>query len=221
MVLGHSSWVDVNEIFLMKDTGAHVAHVPGSSLHGLYGSLNASSAIPEMVQAGVNVGLGNDETNTGTCHDMVREMYLVVGVHAEARRTVVSPDTDLFQIPTGATSSTVLDMATINGAKALQLGDEIGSIEVGKKADLVLWDLTSYEWIPTTRLNLISNFVFNATGRSARTVIVDGTPVIDDYQLTTMDEGDILRTCQEFGEQIQPNAPWVKEPEEWKLRWVK
>jgi cytosine/adenosine deaminase-related metal-dependent hydrolase len=221
IVLGHSAWVDVNEIYLMKETGAHVAHVPGSSLHGLYGSLNASSAIPEMVQAGVNVALGNDETNTGTCHDMVREMYLVVGVHAEARRTVVSPDTNLFQIPTGATSSIVLDMATINGAKALQLGDEIGSIEVGKKADLVLWDLTSYEWIPTTRLNLISNFVFNATGRSARTVIVDGTPVIDDYQLTTMDEGDILRTCQEFGEQIQPNAPWIKEPEEWKLRWVK
>ena len=63
--------------------------------------------------------------------------------------------------------------------------------------------------------------LFNATGRSARTVIVDGTPVIDDYKLTTMDEGEILRTCQEFGEQIQPNAPWVKEPEEWKLRWVK
>ena len=221
LVAAHMAWLDINEIFLMKETGAHVAHVPGSSLHGLYGSLNARSAIPELVKAGVNVGLGNDETNTGTCHDMVREMYLVVGAHAEARRTYNSPDTDLFQIPTGATQATALDMATINGAKALGLEDEIGSIEVGKKADLVLWDLTSYEWIPTTRLNLVSNFIFNATGRSARTVIVDGVTVIDDYVLTTMDEGEILRTCQQFGEEIQPTAPWVKDPEEWRLRWVK
>ena len=188
LVAAHMGWLDVNEIFLMKETGAHVAHVPGSSLHGLYGSMNASSSIPELVKAGVNVALGNDETDTGTCHDMVREMYLVAGVHAEARRTFVSPDTNLFQIPSGATKAVALDMATINGAKALQLQNEIGSIEAGKKADIVLWDLTSYEWIPTTRFNLVSNFIFNATGRSARTVICDGKPVIDDYRIVTMDE---------------------------------
>jgi 5-methylthioadenosine/S-adenosylhomocysteine deaminase len=220
LVAAHMGWLDVNEIFLMKTSGAHVAHVPGSSLHGLYGSLHAGSSIPELVQTGVNVALGNDETDTGTCHDMVREMYLVAGVHAEARRTFVSPDTNLFQIPSGATKATVLDMATINGAKALQLQNEIGSIEVGKKADLVLWDLTSYEWIPTTRFNLVSNFIFNATGRSARTVICDGKPVIDDYRLVTMDEQEILRTCQQFGEQIQPKAPWLHDPEVWRLRWV-
>jgi cytosine/adenosine deaminase-related metal-dependent hydrolase len=220
LVAAHMGWLDVNEIFLMKDAGAHVAHVPGSSLHGLYGSLHASSSIPELVKAGINVSLGNDETDTGTCHDMVREMYLVAGVHAEARRTFVSPDTTLFQIPSGATKATVLDMATVNGAKALQLQNEIGSIEVGKKADIVLWDLTSYEWIPTTRFNLVSNFIFNATGRSARTVICDGKPVIDDYRLVTMDEREILRKCQQFGEQIQPKAPWLHDPEVWKLRWV-
>jgi 5-methylthioadenosine/S-adenosylhomocysteine deaminase len=111
-------------------------------------------------------------------------------------------------------------MATINGARALQLQNEIGSIEVGKKADLVLWDLTSYEWIPTTRFNLVSNFIFNATGRSAHTVICDGRPVIDDYRLATMDEQEVLRTCQQFGEHIQPQAPWLHDPEVWRLRWV-
>src|SRR5262249_27114380 len=180
-------------------------------------SLHASSSIPELVKAGVNVALGNDETDTGTCHDMVREMYLVAGVHAEARRTFVSPDMDLFQIPSGATKAVVLDMATINGAMALQRERVIGSIEVGKRADLVLWDLGSYEWIPTTRFNLVSNLVFNGTGRSARTVICDGKPFIDDYQLTTMDEQEILRTCQEFGEQIQPKARWLNEPEIWRM----
>jgi 5-methylthioadenosine/S-adenosylhomocysteine deaminase len=220
LVAAHMGWLDVNEIFLMKESGAHVAHIPGSSLHGLYGSLNAGSSIPELVKAGVNVALGNDETDTGTCHDMVREMYLVAGVHAEARRTFVSPDTNLFQIPTGATSAVVLDMATINGAKALRLEREVGSIEVGKKADLVLWDLTSYEWIPTTRYSLLSNFIFNATGRSARTVICDGKAIIDNYQLMTTDEQNILRKCQQFGEQIQPKAPWLQEPEVWRLRWV-
>jgi 5-methylthioadenosine/S-adenosylhomocysteine deaminase len=181
LVAAHMGWLDVNEIFLMKESGAHVVHIPGSSLHGVYGSLNAGSSIPELVRTGVNVALGNDETDTGTCHDMVREMYLVAGAHAEARRTFVSPDTNLFQIPTGATNAVVLDMATINGAKALRLEREIGSIEVGKKADLVLWDLTSYEWIPTTRYNLLSNFIFNATGRSARAVICDGKAIIDNY----------------------------------------
>jgi 5-methylthioadenosine/S-adenosylhomocysteine deaminase len=220
LVAAHMGWLNVNEIFLMKESGAHVAHVPGSSLHGLYGSLNAGSAIPELVKAGVNVSLGNDETNTGTCHDMVREMYLVAGVHAEARRTFVSPDADLFQIKSGASSAVVLDMATINGAKALRLDHDIGSIEVGKKADLVLWDLMSYEWIPTTRYNLVSNFIFNATGRSARTVICDGNPVIEDYRLTTMDEQKILRTCQKFGDEIQPKAPWLENSEMWKLRWL-
>ena len=122
---------------------------------------------------GVNVALGNDETNTGTCHDMVREMYLVSGCHAEARGTHVFPDEDLFQIHSGATRATAIDMATRNGAKGLLLEKEVGSIEAGKKADLVLWDLTSYEWIPTTRHNLISNFIFNARagarGRSSST----------------------------------------------------
>jgi len=220
LIAAHMGWLDINEILLMKESGAHVAHVPGSSLHGLYGSLNAASAIPELVKAGVNVALGNDETDTGTCHDMLREMYLVAGVHAEARRTFVSPDLGLFQIPSGATKATVLDMATINGAKALQLEGDIGSIEVGKRADLVLWDLTSYEWIPTTRFNLVSNFIFNGTGRSARTVICDGKPVIDDYRLVTMDEQEILRKCQQFGDEIQPKASWLHEPEVWRLRWV-
>jgi cytosine/adenosine deaminase-related metal-dependent hydrolase len=221
LIAAHMAWLDANELSLMKETGAHVAHVPGSSLHGMYASVNQRSKIPELVNLGVNVALGNDETNTGTCHDMVREMYLVAGCHAEARGTHVFPDKALFQIQSGATRSTVIDMATRNGAKGLLLEDEVGSIEVGKKADIVLWDLTSYEWIPTTRHNLISNFIFNATGRSARTVIVNGVPVIDDYRLTTMDEDEILRKAQEFGEQIIPTAPWLAEPETWELKWVK
>ncbi|MFQ5694032.1 MAG: amidohydrolase family protein, partial [Nitrospinota bacterium] len=188
IVCAHMSWLSAGELHLMKETGAHVAHVPGASLHGIYSSVHSRSRIPELVNLGVNVALGNDETNTGTCHDMVREMYLVAGRHAEARGNLIFPDPGLFQIQSGATRSVVIDMATRNGARALLLEEEVGSVEVGKKADLVLWDLSSYEWVPTTRHNLVSNFIFNATGRSARTVIVNGVPVIDDYRLTTMDE---------------------------------
>ena len=221
LICAHMCWLDAGELVLMKESGAHVAHVPGASLHGLYSSVHSRSRIPELVNLGVNVALGNDETNTGTCHDLVREMYLVSGCHAEARGTHVFPDEDLFQIHSGATRATAIDMATLNGAKGLLLEKEIGSIEAGKKADLVLWDLTSYEWIPTTRHNLISNFIFNATGRSARPVMVNGAPVIDDYRLTTMDEKEILRKVQEFGEGIIPTAPWLAEPETWELKWVK
>ncbi len=221
LICAHMCWLNTRELMLMKEAGAHVAHVPGASLHGIYSSAHARSRIPEFVNLGVNVALGNDETNTGTCHDMVREMYLVAGCHAEARGTHVFPDEDLFQLRSGATQSIVIDMATRNGAKALRMEDEVGSIEAGKKADLVLWDLTSYEWVPTARQNLVSNFIFNATGRSARTVIVNGVPVIDDYRLTTMDESEILRKAQEFGEGIIPTAPWLREPETWELKWVR
>ncbi|MEE8110974.1 MAG: amidohydrolase family protein [bacterium] len=221
IICAHMCWLDAGELILMKETGAHVAHIPGASLHGIYSSVHHRSKIPELVNLGVNVVLGNDESNTGTCHDMVREMYLVAGCHAEARGTHVFPDENLFQIRSGATKATVLDMATLNGAKGLLLEKEVGSIEAGKKADLVLWDLTSYEWVPTTRHNLISNFIFNATGRSARTVIVNGVPVIEDHRLTTLDEEEILHRVQEFGEQIIPTAPWLAHPETWELKWVK
>ena len=88
-------------------------------------------------------------------------------------------------------------MATINGEEALGLSNEIGSIEIGKKADLVLFDTKRAEW--RTMFNPINNLVYNADGRSVHTVIVDGRVVVENYNLVYADEWEIIQKVQELG----------------------
>jgi 5-methylthioadenosine/S-adenosylhomocysteine deaminase len=217
----HMAWTSGAELIRLKETDSNVAHVPGSSLHGLYSALSSRSHIPEYVSAGINVGLGNDESSTGTAHDMMREVYLVSTVHAEARHTMLFPNRDLFQLSTGETSPVAVEMATVNGARALNWEDEIGSLEVGKKADIALWDLTSYEWIPTNRVNLLNNWVYNATGRSCHTVICDGKVIMEGQRVLGVDESEIRRKAQEYYEKYYEQAAWLQKPEIWELKWVR
>lgn len=198
-----------------------MVHVPGSSLHGVYSAVSARGKIPEYVKAGINVALGNDESSTGTCHDLVRDIYIVSTAHAEARHPWIFPDPDLFMLRSAEENPKAVEMATLGGARALNWEDDIGSLETGKRADITLWDLTSYEWIPTTRENLLNNFVYNGTGRSAHTVICDGQVLMEDQKILTIDEREVLDRAQEFGEQYIPTAPWLKNPEVWELKWVR
>jgi 5-methylthioadenosine/S-adenosylhomocysteine deaminase len=92
---------------------------------------------------------------------------------------------------------------------------------VGKKADVTTWDLTSYEWIPTTRENLLNNFVYNGTGRSAHTVLCNGQVIMEDQKILTIDEADVRAKAQDFGEKYIPTAPWLQDPEVWELKWVR
>ena len=97
---------------------------------------------------------------------------------------------DTRQIPAEA----ALEMATIHGAEALGLGAELGSIEVGKKADLVLFDILRPEW--QALWNPVNNLVYNADGRSVHTVIVDGRVVVDAYRQTFVDEPGSSPRCR-------------------------
>ena len=209
----HMAWTNASELIRLKETDSNVAHVPGSSLHGLYSALSSRSHIPEYVNAGINVGLGNDESSTGTCHDLLRAVYLVSTVHAEARHTMLFPNRDLFQLKTGETSPVAVEMATRNGAKALNWEDDIGTLEVGKKADIALWDLTSYEWIPTNRINLLNNFVYNATGRSCHTVLCNGKVIMEDQKILGIDEDEVRTKAQEYYEKYYTEAELTAHPE--------
>lgn len=217
----HMAWTNAHELIRLRDTESNVAHVPGSSLHGLYSAISSRSHIPEYVNAGINVGIGNDESSTGTCHDMMREIYLVSTVHAEARHTMLFPNRDLFQIATAEKSPVAVEMATVNGARALMLEDEVGSLEPGKKADIALWDLTSYEWIPTNRVNLLNNWVLNATGRSCHTVLCNGEILMQDGEIVTISEKEVREKAQEFYESYFSQASWIDNPEVWELKWVR
>jgi len=92
-------------------------------------------------------------------------------------------------------------MATRHGAEAMGLGDELGSIETGKKADLVCFDTLRPEW--QAIWNPLSNLVYNADGRSVHTVVVDGRIVVDAYRQTFVDEPRLFAKVQEIGERLQ------------------
>ncbi len=91
-------------------------------------------------------------------------------------------------------------MATLIGAQALGLGNELGSIEPGKKADLVLFDTERPEW--QALWNPINNLVYNADGRSVHTVVVDGRVVVDSYRQSFVDESRLFATVQAIGERL-------------------
>ena len=128
-----------------------------------------------MIDAGVCVSLGGDSANGSNHFDMLRLMYLAATVYKDARL-------DVGVMP----AERVLEMATIRGAEALLLERQVGSIEPGKRADLVLYDADTPEWRPL--LNPVNNLVYAASGASVRTVLIDGRVVLDEGRITTLDE---------------------------------
>ena len=172
--LAHMVYVDDADIALLARRGVKIAHCPTAGLKHTKG-LAAHGRFPEMVEAGVCVSLGGDSGNGSNHFDMLRLMYLAATLYKDARN-------DVGVLP----AERVLEMATIRGAEAVLLDRQIGSLEPGKRADLVLYDLDTPEWRPL--LNPVNNLVYAASGASVRTVLVDGCVVLDEGRLTTLDE---------------------------------
>jgi 5-methylthioadenosine/S-adenosylhomocysteine deaminase len=193
----HAGWLDGKEMWLLKESNSNMAHIPSSSMHGAYGSISRGK-FPELVSMGVNVALGCDGASCSNHFDMIRQMYLTATTHKEARL-----DPELF------TCQQVLDMATLNGARALGLEKEIGSLEVGKKADIVILDLMKPGMVPYARQNLVSNLVYSATGNCVDTVIVDGNLVMEAGELKTIDERKVLSQAQEEFKKVLKKIDWV------------
>jgi cytosine/adenosine deaminase-related metal-dependent hydrolase len=183
--LAHMVYVDDDDIRLLARRGVKVSHCPTAGLKHTKG-LAAHGRFAEMLDAGVPVSLGGDSGNGSNHFDMLRLMYLVATIYKDARLDVgVMPP------------ERVLEMATLRGAEALLLDRAIGSIEPGKRADLVLYDLDVPEWRPL--LNPVNNLVYAATGASVRTVLIDGRVVLDDGRLTTLDETALYERVERLG----------------------
>jgi 5-methylthioadenosine/S-adenosylhomocysteine deaminase len=172
--LAHMVYVDDADIALLARRGVKVAHCPSAGLKHIKG-LGAHGRFVEMLDRGVSVSLGGDSGNGSNHFDMLRLMYLVA-THAKDSRL------DVAVMP----PERALEMATIRGAEALGLAGTIGSLEPGKRADLVLYDRDTPEWRPL--LNPLNNLVYAATGASVRTVLIAGRVVLDAGQVTTVDE---------------------------------
>lgn len=189
VVIAHAVWMNSEDIERLAKTRTHVSHNPSSNLKLASGF----APIPEMIDANVNVGLGCDGGPSNNSYDMIREMKIAAIVH---KARVLNPKI----MP----AETLIEMATINGAKALGLEKEIGSIEVGKKADIILIDMKSPHMTPHT--NPVSNLVYAAHGYDVDTVIIDGKVIVENKKILTMDEDRILRDAHKRAAEVYDRA---------------
>jgi cytosine/adenosine deaminase-related metal-dependent hydrolase len=185
VIYAHGVWIPEEDFEILRETGGTVCHCPASNLKLASGF----APVPEMLRAGVNVALGCDGGPSNDCYDMIREMKLAAIVH-KAR----------LLDPTALPAERVLEMATLRGARATLWGNELGSIEPGKLADLIVVNQRKPHLVPVR--NPISTLVYAANGGDVDTVIVNGKLVVEDRKLLTLDEDEILREAQRIGPEV-------------------
>ena len=174
LVIAHGAAVSDEEVQLLAARGTKVAFCPCSSFK-LGKGATAIGKYPEMAKAGVTVGLGTDGVSAAGNMNLMRQMLLVAGMFKDAR---LRPD--VF------TARQALRAATIEGAKAAMWEHEIGSLEVGKKADFVLFDLDHVEWTPFH--DPLQALVYSASSASIEQTWVNGVPCYSDGRVHGVDE---------------------------------
>lgn len=174
LILAHGTFISDKGLELLKDKNVSIVHNPVSNLN-----LGCGIADTTKYQKFVNVGLGTDGQGSGNNMNLFYHMSLVDFLQKGK-----------YQNPTVFSSYDTLKMATINGAKALGLENEIGSIEVGKKADIIILDLNNIEVYPT--VDLITNIVHNVESNNVDTTIINGNIIMKNHQLCLpIDEQDL------------------------------
>ncbi len=184
LVIAHCAAIEDQEVDLIKQRGVKVAFCPCSSFKLGKGATSIGK-YPEMVAAGITVGLGTDGVAAAGNLNLMRQMSIVAGMFKDAR---LKPDVFLAR--------QALRAATIEGAKALLWADEIGSLEVGKKADFVLFDLDHVEWTPF--YDPLQALVFSASSASISETWVDGLSRFSNGSVHDVDEPEIRRKGREL-----------------------
>jgi 5-methylthioadenosine/S-adenosylhomocysteine deaminase len=186
MILHHAITLSDADISLLAERGVSVSHNPESNMKGASGL----ARVPDLLARGVVVGLGTDGPASNNNLDLFEEMDTTAKVHKLVRSDpTVMPARDVFR------------MATRGGAKALGLDALVGSLEAGKRADVVLVDLRAPELTPI--YDVYSHLVYAIKGGNVRTVLVDGRVVVRDRKMTTVDESEVLAKGREIQKRIQ------------------
>lgn len=180
----HSAWLTMNEIRLMAESGMSIASCPVSNMKLATGGV---APIPEFQKYGVNVTIGTDGSTTNNSLDMFSEMK-ILGLLQKSSRwdPTVTPAQDL------------LDFATINGAKSIGMQDSLGSIEVGKYADLVILDGKAPNLRPLLKENMVANIVYSASTIDVKTVLCQGDVVVSEGKVTTLDADKVLDESEDM-----------------------
>lgn len=192
LVLAHAVAVTDEEIDILARRGASVAFCPSTSLK-LGKGATAIGRYPEMLEAGVTVGLGTDGVSAAGNLSLMRQMHLVAGLFKDARMD-----------PTMIGARRALRLATIEGARALGLDQEIGSLEPGKKADLVLFDLSHPEWVPYQ--DPLQALVWSATPASIAQTWVDGRMLVAEGRVRSLDEAALREEAKERARDLMVRA---------------
>ncbi len=185
-LLVHAVWLDDNDINTIAARGASVSHNPESNMKLASGI----APVPSLLKAGVKVGLGTDGCASNNNLDLMSEMDTAAKLHK-----VNALD------PTLMDAATILKMATIQGAKALGLDAVIGSLEIGKKADVIVIDTRKPHLVPV--YNPVSHIVYAAQGSDVRDVIVNGRLLVQNRKLLTIDIENILEKVTRLSKTIK------------------
>jgi 5-methylthioadenosine/S-adenosylhomocysteine deaminase len=185
VIAAHVVWPSDGELEILKRAGVGVVHNPQSNMKLASGV----APVPKMLKAGLKVGLGTDGAASNNDLSMWEEMDTVAKLHK-----VFSGD------PKVISAEEAFELATIRGAQAVHLEKEIGSIEIGKRADLVLVNHDSLNQIPL--YNVYSDLVYATKASDVQTVIINGRIVMRDRRLLTLDEAAIKDKARVFREQV-------------------
>jgi 5-methylthioadenosine/S-adenosylhomocysteine deaminase len=181
----HCVMLDEEDIALMAKRGASVSHCVESNMKLASGT----APIVQMLKAGVKVGIGTDGAASNNDVDMFREMDSVAKIHK-----VINMD------PTAMNAEQTLHAATLGGATTLQADKQIGSLEVGKKADLIVLDMNQPHLTPV--YNIPSHLVYAARGADVVHSIIAGKIVMENRVLLSLEESRLLATMREMSEKL-------------------
>lgn len=195
-ILAHCVHVNDREINIMARNGCNVGHCPSANFYLASGI----APIPRMLERGVNVGVGPDGSDNNNL-DTILEMRLAALIQKGLHQDPVIPPS----------AQQAFEMGTIHGARALGLEDEIGSIEVGKKADIAIFDLRRpHSWPNEPEVNdresIYTRLVYSANAADVVMTMVDGRVLMKDRQLLTMDIVEVLKKSNRAIKQLLERA---------------
>ncbi len=189
LVLAHCIWLDKEEFDVLKKTKTNVAHCPSANLKLGSGIAN----IPEMLRRKINVGFGADGV---PCNNNL-SMFIEMRLSGLIQKPIYGPK--------AMPGMKIIEMATINGAKALGMSDEIGSIEVGKKADVIVLDIDKVHSTPFSFDNIYSSIVYSTNATNVETVIIDGKIIMERGIVKGMNEDGVIKKCKRYAKKIIDN----------------
>ena len=186
--LVHTVYIEPGDVARLAAGGVSVVHCPSAALRHVKG-IHKYGLFPEMLAAGMPVALGGDSSNGSNHLNMLTMMYLAATLYKDFRM-------DTTMIP----PETALEMATLHGARALGLAASVGSLEIGKRADFVVFSTEHPEWRPL--LHPVQNLVLNASDRSIASVWVDGCKLVDNGRLLTLDIANVCDRADASAERL-------------------